>query len=73
MKDIHPLDNAQVNVLVTIGHREKGAMLLARITRRAQQVLSFVPGQNVYAQIKAVSLIGSSGQPGPSAGRVEMI
>ena len=60
VKDIHPLDNAQINVLVTIGHREKGPMLLARITRRAQRVLSFVPGQDVYAQIKAVSLIGSS-------------
>jgi molybdate transport system ATP-binding protein len=60
VKDIHPLDNAQINVLVTIGHREEGPMLLARITRRAQRVLSFVPGQDGYAQIKAVSLIGSS-------------
>ena len=60
VKDIHRLDNAQINVLVTIGHREEGPMLLARITRRAQRVLSFVPGQDGYAQIKAVSLIGSS-------------
>jgi hypothetical protein len=48
-------------------------MLLARITRRARQVLSFVPGHDVYAQIKAVSLLGSSGQRGPSAERAEMI
>jgi len=44
VKDIHLSDNAQVNVLVTIGHREGGQMLLARITRRAQRVLGFVPG-----------------------------
>jgi molybdate transport system ATP-binding protein len=71
--NIHPLDNAQINVLVTIGHREGGPMLLARITRRAQRILGFAPGQEVYAQIKAVSLIGSSGQPAPSAGHAEMI
>jgi molybdate transport system ATP-binding protein len=73
VKDIHLLDNAQINVLVTIGHRDGGPMLLARITRRAQRVLGFAPGQDVYAQIKAVSLIGSSSQPGPVAGQVEMI
>jgi molybdate transport system ATP-binding protein len=73
VKDIHPLDNAQFNVLVTIGHRQSGPMLLARITRRAQTILRFAPGQEVYAQVKAVSLIGSSGRPAPSAGRAEMI
>ena len=71
--DIHPLDNAQINVLVTIGHREGGPMLLARITRRAQRILGFAPGQEAYAQIKAVSLLGSPGQPASSAGRTEMI
>jgi molybdate transport system ATP-binding protein len=55
--DIHPLDRGQVNVLVTIGHRDGGSRLLARVTRRAQRVLSLAPGQDVYAQIKAVSLI----------------
>jgi molybdate transport system ATP-binding protein len=73
VKDIHPLDYAQINVLVTLGHREGGPMLLARITRRAQRVLGFAPGQEVYAQIKAVSLIGSSDQPAPATGRAEMI
>ena len=60
--DIQPLDEAQVNVLVTIGHRDGGPKLLARITRRAQRVMGFARGQNVYAQIKAVSLVGSSGR-----------
>jgi molybdate transport system ATP-binding protein len=63
VKDIQPVDEAQINVLVTIGHRDGGPRLLARVTRRAQRVLGFGPGQDVYAQIKAVSLIGSSGHP----------
>ena len=52
-----------------------GPLLLARITRRALRVLGFVPGQNAYAQIKAVSLIASasSGPLQPPAGRAEMI
>jgi molybdate transport system ATP-binding protein len=61
VKDIQPVDEAQINVLVTIGHREGGPKLLARVTRRAQRVLGFGAGQDVYAQIKAVSLIGLSG------------
>jgi molybdate transport system ATP-binding protein len=57
---IEPVGEAQVNVVVTIGHRDGGPKLLARVTRRAQQVLGFGPGQDVYAQIKAVSLVASS-------------
>src|SRR5262249_36581550 len=60
--DIQPLDEAQLNVLLTIGHREGGPKLLARITRRAKRVLSFAPGQQMYAQIKAVSLVRSTGR-----------
>jgi molybdate transport system ATP-binding protein len=68
VSDIQPLDAAQVNVLVTIGHREGGPKLLARITRRAQHTLGFSAGQDVYAQIKAVSLIGR-GRPAKSTDR----
>jgi molybdate transport system ATP-binding protein len=57
---IDPLDEAQINVLLSIGHRDEGPRLLARVTRRAQRVLGFRPGQDIYAQIKAVSLIGSA-------------
>ena len=60
--DIQPLDEAQLNVLLTIGHREGGPKLLARITRRAKRVLGFAPGQQMYAQIKAVSLVRSTGR-----------
>jgi molybdate transport system ATP-binding protein len=61
VREIQSVDDAQINVVVTIGHRESGPKLLARVTRRAQRVLGFGPGQDLYAQIKAVSLIGSSG------------
>jgi molybdate transport system ATP-binding protein len=60
VKDAEPLDETQVNVLLTIGHCDGGAKLLARITRRAHRLLRLGPRQDLYAQIKAVSLIGSS-------------
>jgi molybdate transport system ATP-binding protein len=55
--DIRPVDDAQINVVMTVGRSDRGARLLARISRRAYETLAFVPGQDVYAQVKAVSLI----------------
>jgi molybdate transport system ATP-binding protein len=55
--DIEPIDDAQVNVLLSIGQSGGGPRLLARISRRACQTLGFAPGQAVYAQVKAVRLI----------------
>jgi molybdate transport system ATP-binding protein len=72
VKDIHPLADAQVNVLVGIGHRDGGPLLLVRVTRRALRVLGFAPGQDMYAQVKAVSLIASS-DPLAATGPAEMI
>ncbi len=63
VKNIHPLDEAQVNVLCGIGHRDGGPLLLVRITRRALRVLGFAQGQDIYAQVKAVSLIAASDPP----------
>jgi molybdate transport system ATP-binding protein len=63
VKAIEPLGEAQINVLLTIGHRDGGRKLLARVTRRAQRVLGFAPGQDLYAQIKAVSLVASAPNP----------
>jgi molybdate transport system ATP-binding protein len=60
VKEIQPLDEAQVNVLLTIGHHDGGPKLLARVTHRAHRALGFCSGQDMYAQIKAVSLIGST-------------
>src|SRR5688572_21156266 len=59
VKEIHPLDDAQVNVVLSVGHHETGPLLLARISRRACHVLNFSAGRRVYAQVKAVSLVGS--------------
>jgi molybdate transport system ATP-binding protein len=65
VREIEPLGEAQVNVVLTIGHRPDGPRLLARITRRAQRLLAFVPGQDVYAQIKGVSLVGRDARAAP--------
>jgi molybdate transport system ATP-binding protein len=59
IKEIHTVDAAQVNVVVNIGHREGETKLLARISRRALETLGFALGQDIYAQVKAVSLIAS--------------
>jgi molybdate transport system ATP-binding protein len=59
IKDILPVGEAQINVVLSIGPDEAGPALLARISRRACETLHFAPGQRVYAQIKAVSLVGS--------------
>jgi molybdate transport system ATP-binding protein len=66
--DVEPLSEAQVNVLVTIGHRDGGRKLLVRVTRRAQRLLGIHPGQDMYAQIKAVSLVASSSRQLAPAG-----
>jgi hypothetical protein len=59
VKDVQPVDDAQVNVMIGIGHRTTGPRLLARISRRAYETLGFVPGQDVFAQVKAVSLVAA--------------
>jgi len=58
VKQVHAVNEAQVNVVVTIGHCEGGTKLLARISRRALETLGFAEGQDIYAQVKAVSLVG---------------
>jgi molybdopterin-binding protein len=70
---IEPLNEAQINVVVTLGHRDGGPKLLARVTRRAQRLLGFEPGQDVYAQIKAVSLVASSARPAASARSADIV
>jgi molybdate transport system ATP-binding protein len=49
--DAHP---AQALVRMDVG----GSPLVARLTRRSANALALAPGQSVYAQIKAVALIG---------------
>jgi len=49
--DAHP---AQALVRLNVG----GSPLVARLTRRSAHVLALAPGQMLYAQIKAVALVG---------------
>ncbi len=63
IRDIQLVDDAQVNVILLIGHGGLGPALLARISRRACESLAFSPGQKIYAQIKAVSLVGAGYSP----------
>src|SRR5262245_1756763 len=57
VKAVHQISEAQVNVVVSIGHHDDGTKLLARISMRALHTLDFTTGQDIYAQIKAVSLV----------------
>jgi molybdate transport system ATP-binding protein len=63
VKDIQSVDDAQVNIVLTLGHFGAGPALMARISKRAYKTLNIVSGQKIYAQIKAVSLIGSGYSP----------
>jgi molybdate transport system ATP-binding protein len=49
--DAHP-------ALTLVKLRVGESYLLARLTRRSAHALELEPGQSVYAQIKAVALIG---------------
>ncbi len=59
---IHLLDGGRVNLLLLIGHQSKkdGAKFLARITQRSLRKFDFSVGQDIYAQIKSVSMVGGS-------------
>jgi len=57
VKSIHPVNESQVNVVVTVGHCDGNAKLLARISTRALETLNFTSGQDIYAQVKTVALI----------------
>jgi molybdate transport system ATP-binding protein len=57
VSEVVPVGEAQVNVVITLGHRDGATRLLARISRRAHETLGLTAGQDVYAQVKAVSLI----------------
>ena len=67
--EIQGLDEAQMNVVVTVGHRDEGTKLLARVTRRAHRILQLGPGQDAYAQIKAVSLVAQKSSASGGASR----
>ncbi|MEN8217533.1 MAG: molybdenum ABC transporter ATP-binding protein [Pseudomonadota bacterium] len=53
VKEVSELNSAQVLVRLTAA----GTLLLARITRKSAASLEVVPGRQMYAQVKSVSLI----------------
>ena len=58
---IHLLDDARCNLLLSIGHRdERGAKFLARITQRSLRKFDFKVEQDIYAQVKSVSMVGGT-------------
>ncbi|MSP21018.1 MAG: molybdenum ABC transporter ATP-binding protein [Alphaproteobacteria bacterium] len=59
---LRPLDDAQVNVVLMLGHEGDGARVLARVTRRSAELLGLAESQRVYAQVKAVSMIRRRGR-----------
>jgi molybdate transport system ATP-binding protein len=61
IREVRPLDEAQVNIVVTLGREGEGARLLARVTRRSLETLGLEAGDPVFAQVKAVSMIRRSG------------
>lgn len=55
--DTRPVDRSQVNVVLTVGHGAGRTRLLARVSRRAYETLAFQSGNDIFIQVKAVSLI----------------
>ncbi len=50
-------NEAQVNVIATLGADGSGARIAARITRKSLDALALAPGTPVFAQIKSVALV----------------
>lgn len=50
-------DGMQTNVLIQLGADEKGAKLLARVTRKSWESLGFAIGQSTHALVKGVGLV----------------
>lgn len=59
--DIHLVDEGRVNIVLSVGGAD-GAKLIARITNRSLRRFDFNVGQQVYAQIKGVSLVERRGR-----------
>ena len=64
---IDTVNTAQIIVLLMVGEQGEGARLMARITKRSLDGLGLSPGQFVYAQVKAVSIVSSRGIANPEA------
>ena len=54
--EIHPIDSGRVNILLGLGP-ECEARVIARITMRSLKAFGFKAGQEVFAQVKGISMI----------------
>jgi molybdate transport system ATP-binding protein len=57
------LDRYEVLAVVALGDNGEGSRLLSRMTLKSWTELALVEGQNVYAQVKYVSLNPGRGEP----------
>jgi len=57
------LDRYEVLVIVALGDQGAGSRLLSRMTLKSWTELALAEGQNVYAQVKYVSLNAGRGEP----------
>jgi molybdate transport system ATP-binding protein len=55
-----PLEAREITMLLGLGKGGSGARILARITRRSWDALGLKQGMDVFAQIKAVSLVSAA-------------
>jgi len=70
IRQILPTDGPSLNVLLQLGNRGEGCPLLAGVTRKSAESMGLQPGQQVYAQIKGASLLGSHTTPHQRAHRM---
>ena len=63
-----PDDGHQAGEYLRLGSAGDGARLIARISRKSKDTLGLAKGNAVFAQIKAVALVDSSGTEGRSSG-----
>jgi len=61
IEDIHPIDGAQVNLVLVLAPNYRRRMI-ARITKRSLAAFDFQVGQSVYAQVKGVSMVERRGR-----------
>jgi molybdate transport system ATP-binding protein len=64
-----PLDRYETLCVVALGRQGEGARILARISLKSWTDLGLAEGQEVYAQVKYVSLGAGRGEPGGGASR----
>jgi len=53
-------DEAQVNVVASLGVDGSGARIIGRVTRKSREALALAPGTAAFAQIKSVALVASA-------------